>query len=503
VKIKLSSLFILFGLFFSSFNLFAGYEQLFRLATQTRSSKYLFHETIWGKEVLQTVLAREIRVVEAAHVEEMLIQIQKNPELLWFSTRLEEGLIQVERQFARASRTGSTLTQEELRVIESALRTSSLNGGLKGIIQDIPREYFVNLSIASADVYAYSKEAFLTVQAGTPTVSESWKVLGEYFNRYTSFDFRSYPLTFGVEVEALYPNYLTYDDLTRMVTRYIGERLPNAKITILKTDVYHEINYTVGGVDNVLMLTKDSSIIPIKGFDGVEIVSPILRSAEDQRFFLELIEELKTVGLRSEPHSSGLHIHVGFPAGEEAEAVAMTKIHSIIEAELMEAFSAAKNRTVHGYAKKIPEETIEQIDGILPRELNRVAWRPDGRYWSIDTQTVHETIEFRLFNSTLNTNAIELMIDYCGKFIKAVRAKDPRLVQYLQSGDDTLEGFVKALDVKLGKANEGILLDILRETKEGMRVKFPQYNETKISNLLAASIFAILLSQPMDFDEIK
>ena len=79
-----------------------------------------------------------------------------------------------------------------------------------------------------------------------------------------------------------------------------------------------------------------------------------------------------------------------------------------------------------------------------------------GRYWNLNLQSLltHGTVEFRLFNSTVNTEALRLMVELSSRLVRAVRTKDPALLEYMRGKTDAqvrLDGMDKALGVDLGR----------------------------------------------------
>ncbi len=69
----------------------------------------------------------------------------------------------------------------------------------------------------------------------------------------------------------------------------------------------------------------------------------------------------------------------------------------------------------------------------------------------------HGTVEFRMFNSTLDVAGLELMIGFSHRLVHAVRNSDPKLMAYLKSleGQEAdLFGVSKAIGIDLGKRRD-------------------------------------------------
>ena len=151
---------------------FAGYEQLFRLATEGRGSEHIFLNTSWGKQTLQVVLGREIQTIHRSHVLEMLNKLKNNSELGEFSLRLERGLEKIERGLNAQNQGTKALTTEERFLIERVLINASKNGGLASLLKELPKSYQARgLIKTTTQSYSSSKNTFLAGAESTTTTT--------------------------------------------------------------------------------------------------------------------------------------------------------------------------------------------------------------------------------------------------------------------------------------------------------------------------------------------
>jgi hypothetical protein len=281
----------------------------------------------------------------------------------------------------------------------------------------------------------------------------------------------------GIEVEA-YTRW-TRQEIANDLLREIQKIDPQAKLISKKRlsteELVHRIQFESGGKAKVLKVMNDNSLNPPYGFHGVEIVSPKLDSTEQRKSFLSLIETLTDKGkLNQVPEEGGLHIHVDFPAPSLEEILVLMKLYKSLEGDLIKLFSVSDHR-IKTHVPRLPKEMIDRAENSsiedrsgdqLLRYLHDHFDDNPGAGLNFFTKTKRRTLEFRLFNSTVNTEAIEVMADFSAKLVKAVRSSDPRLKNYLQSNNQiSVDGLSKALEMKLAE-NPKVIEKIAKELRE-------------------------------------
>lgn len=171
-------------------------------------------------------------------------------------------------------------------------------------------------------------------------------------------------------------------------------------------------------------VTRDGSITPRKR-DGsgsivsaddsyrVEFSSPIL-SYEDMDLLLEVVTALRKAG--AEPSTRcGLHIHVGEEGHTVTSLRNMLNLFMQKEYIMVEAFQINQERH-NRYCMDVCKELISEINKRRPKSLAQLKeqWKNNDstryRMLNLDSFYSNKGIEFRLFNSTLNSNTIRAYI---------------------------------------------------------------------------------------------
>lgn len=196
---------------------------------------------------------------------------------------------------------------------------------------------------------------------------------------------------------------------------------------------------------NTWTLSEDHSIMPTKHNNPIdienalynsyqcELVSPIIETVEDFRVLEDILLLLNRRGARVN-ESCGCHIHIDNKENNIDWLNCIFK-QIITEQELVfELFNVDKRRTkyckpyyknvINKFLSKQPESCKEFID-FLHNELEEGVCYKDGRasryFWvNFDSISQRNTIEFRLFNSTLNTDMIKYYLKYVYNFVEEV-----------------------------------------------------------------------------------
>lgn len=269
------------------------------------------------------------------------------------------------------------------------------------------------------------------------------------------------PTTIGIEVEGSFLDRYSYRDFANHLAELLASNPDFRQINIRRKVIaksesyvvayrYRDFWYEFGFKDDV-------SIYPRPHHASIEITSPILRFPEDFQFFNGALESFANkFGLKSEPSSAGVHIHVGFPDAKAREVAGLSQLFAAIETEVTEHFQMKASRShyvmptdtfVLDYLEKIDARAVSLV-GLLDNQIRR--------YHTLNLKSLERfgTVEFRLFNSTVDTGHINYYINFSRGLVEAVRQKDPRLIQYLRdhlnAGDLKLVDLAKALDLDIG-----------------------------------------------------
>lgn len=194
--------------------------------------------------------------------------------------------------------------------------------------------------------------------------------------------------------------------------------------------------------DRSWLLLVDRSITPMSK-DGTnveedidfmcELVSPILQSSEDFLFFFSVIDEIRELGGLVN-NSCGLHMHLDAPTNVDVLKNVFSRF--ITNQEIYKESLKVPECRLKKYIKLYSESFIHSYNDIEPN-INSVSDLQDfiynslgegyprgyeknpARYYMLNLDSIHKrgTIEFRLFNSTLNTNIINKYLGWVHSFM--------------------------------------------------------------------------------------
>lgn len=174
-------------------------------------------------------------------------------------------------------------------------------------------------------------------------------------------------------------------------------------------------------------IVRDGSVVPrkrdasgseVSADDSyrVELNSPIL-TYEDMDLLLKVVDALRRTGAQPS-RLCGLHIHV------DEEGHTVNSLRNILnlfmqkESIMTEAFQISPDRQSK-YCKNVCERLITEINKHRAHTLPqlRKQWENTGggryRMLNLDSFYSNKGIEFRLFNSSLNTNTVRAYIIFC------------------------------------------------------------------------------------------
>ena len=270
-------------------------------------------------------------------------------------------------------------------------------------------------------------------------VTDRKNVWGErFFNRYQPFDFSENPITMGIEVEFTVPNpkrelsFIRYAELAKIVERKIKKELPDVTVTREKNKIFYEIN----GEHYQYVLSHETSMDVPPGRIDVEMKSPVLRNKADFDLFYKVLEGLKTKEeVTVSTLTEGLHVHVGVPEIRTSELAMIVSLFAAIERQISEVFPTHVKR--EKYARNTSEDLLKYLQNTEPNDihLHKMIELVPTRTHKLNIRSIIEkklgTLEFRLFNGTVDYRKVQLMVNFATEFIRAIRAKDPRLMEFL------------------------------------------------------------------------
>lgn len=157
----------------------------------------------------------------------------------------------------------------------------------------------------------------------------------------------------------------------------------------------------------------DGSIRPAAGFDGVEIISPILTGADGVRQIITVCAWLARAGAKVNA-SCGFHVHVGWNASR-TELARLIRLVAKNERGLFAA-TGTKQREQSHYTQPISTSPVyRQAAAVNCRSL------PSSRYQSLNLTNLRpsgkNTVEFRAFAGTTNATKILAYVSLCLGFV--------------------------------------------------------------------------------------
>lgn len=252
------------------------------------------------------------------------------------------------------------------------------------------------------------------------------------------------PFLIGLEVEGTLPVSLSPQEFMSLAKTILAEKFQISVDEIMgSAEIIH---FKRKGAVYVLKMVEDSSIVPGLGRQGIEIVSPVLRSSDDLYFYSQWIGELNRIGFQEEPITGGLHFHVGLkpptillvddvkPLNLEAVSLFL-KVFDLIEPQLRSALSVSPERSRFILANtslvnKIDQGNVTQRDIELSGQGN--SEKPSVLFSKFGT------MEVRIANSTTDPVTIFRQGLFWQGLASAIFSQNPLLMKYLQETPDSL-----------------------------------------------------------------
>lgn len=162
--------------------------------------------------------------------------------------------------------------------------------------------------------------------------------------------------------------------------------------------------------------------------NSVELVTPVLQR-RDISLLKSSIRSVKAAGAFVN-NSCGLHIHNDASKLSTFEICGLAKAFFKNQFLLYNAFNVIPYRESHSFPLKLHlYYDLVKYDPRNKRDLKKIIYNPKNFTCDVKKQGLNlanlwndkKTIEFRLFNSTLNTKEIEAYIDFCLAFTSKAR----------------------------------------------------------------------------------
>jgi hypothetical protein len=241
-------------------------------------------------------------------------------------------------------------------------------------------------------------------------------------------------LTLGVEVEGEIPKDLSRRQLALQVRDGLLEKGFEARLYLKSPEQDKwQVLYESEGFQYAWEIKGDASIRTTQ--QGVEIVSPILRTPRDKEIFRQIIGDLRESGFRSTPSSGGVHVHVGVDQWRSEDLAILLEASADLQRQLRKTFATSERRKPHtAYLSKEEREKtlINLLGGSDFKSAIRYTALDRKRVLNLKAMNAHGTVEFRLFNSTVKPQELELMMNFSEKLVDGIVNAQPELIAYLQ-----------------------------------------------------------------------
>lgn len=302
---------------------------------------------------------------------------------------------------------------------------------------------------------------FLIVILQSPTLVADCQDLSDVFRHYQTeyqpIDFQKLysETTLGVEIEGHIPQSIGKKGMAQAIAKQLKSLAQQAQFndidvaSIRATESGAYVLFIKGKERYVYVVKDEPNMAKRDGHDRVELNSPVILNTSDVDLFLRLVESLNTLGFTAHAESAGLHVHVGFPVAKgynSGELAFLVRAYSIFEKELHQVLGVHPSRAA--WAEFTSTFVTSTIDS-LPKPANNFKIESGNRgSLNLIALLKHGTLEFRLFNATLNVKEIYFLMQFCSRFVNAVRGQYPPLMHYLTTPRDAYH--VKDLAAILG-----------------------------------------------------
>lgn len=295
----------------------------------------------------------------------------------------------------------------------------------------------------------------------------------QIFDSFSPRDPQFFAIKAGIEIEGSFPKKIGLKKLAQQIRSKLNKDLPQIKVE-LSYDDFEDIFIIRYKKKNNKVMTWTIKEDPTVGTEEIplEITSPILEEPEDYESFKKVIQLVKDAGAQSEPSTGGVHVHVNFNHQDGPELAALAGIFSEIEEEVKQLFSVMPTRNDHiKPTGRLLLRTIKETKNPNDASFLYNLINSQSRNHALNLQSLRrfQTVEFRLFNSTFDIEALELMSDFATKVVEAVRQKNPQLIQFLTESDEpiTLSRVANILEMKIAHPDaEKVLGKIFQESQK-------------------------------------
>lgn len=245
-------------------------------------------------------------------------------------------------------------------------------------------------------------------------------------------------LKYGVEIEFLG---ITREAAAEIVADFFGNGFFYEGGELKERDI-------ADGSQRIWRVVRDASIDAYSDEEQCELVTPILRYS-DLEILQQLVAKLKAAGACVNK-SCGLHIHVDAKGFTPQAVVNLVTLISSREQLLYRALGIPKDRM--RYCKRINEELVQTILEKKPESLEELRrdWYLESPYETVEGKyhstryhglNLHAmftkgTVEFRLFNSTLEANEVKAYVQFVLALCKQAKLHKKAVLKKTQSYND-------------------------------------------------------------------
>lgn len=297
----------------------------------------------------------------------------------------------------------------------------------------------------------------------------------ELFKSFVPVDPAHLRIRAGIELEGSISWGVELKGVAEAILSKVLKKYRDAEIRYFSLMGFYEVTYKNKNGETKIWTIKEDSTVETNDIP-LEVSTPILEDAEDFALFKEVVKAIEDLGAKSQPLSAGVHVHVEFSKAQPGEMGALAGVFSEIEKELYERFSVLETReqfaspTSSELKKMITSLSIDDPRFGIPKFL-----ATQGKFHALNllAHLRFGTVEFRLFNSTFDIEALELMYDFSMKLVEGIRTQNPKLVEYLTKNNQQvrLGRVAQILEMKIAKPQAEKVLE--RIFFEGLRAFRP------------------------------
>lgn len=321
---------------------------------------------------------------------------------------------------------------------------------------------------------------------------------------------RALPRTLGIEVEASIPKDTTYAGVQAEVADYL-RGLPGVTDVKLSVGYKHvlqrvepadlreyRIHFQYEGREYEMSLGLDASVNAPVGRRAIEVRSPILRTEADVGVFLGIIEHLRrNAGMEATPLTGGVHVHVGAKDLGAPEVKTAVRAYRRVRKGVDALFAKTEGRepNTQEFTEKLAK-LVEEENGEPSLKTLIRASRDRHRALNLQSLKRFGTLEFRLFNSTVDVEQLVFMADFSMKFVDAVARKDAAIYRVLEKPLDdpaTLPALLEALGMRASGKEKEILAKAVAEVEAAEAKKYPWLSTRKRYGIRQAGVSVALL----------